>query len=489
MYQQTTNYKAIIKILGAIILITGIAMLVPLLYALLTGNAKDSRAFILVAPFAIVLGAVLTLSFKSTNAKFKTRDGYLVVALCWVIASLIGAFPYYFAEFANNFVDAFFESTSGFTTTGCTAVSDGVLSHSLILWKALSHWLGAMGILVFLLSVLPALGINGQFIAKAEAPGPIFEKMAVRLSDSTRILYFTYIVLTFAEFLLLVASPKMDAFNALVNSLGSISTGGLLVHPDGVAYYNSFYVEFIISIFCILSSVNFMLYHYLSKGNFAKILKDTELRLFLSLIASGVLICTIVLMISGKMGFTSAFRDSFFQVISMSTTTGYVRSPYTLWPTTCQLVLFFLMLIGGCCASTSGSIKVIRFAVMIKLVLRGTYKLVHPRSVVPIKINDTVVPSKIVSGMSEFILTYLAILLFSSIVVSLQGFDLETTIGTVLAMLSNTGAAFGVTLSAGNFAAYSSGLKLFLCLLMYTGRLELFTILVIFTRHFWNKSR
>ena len=489
MHQAISNYKAFMKIIGAIILITGIAMLVPLVYALAAGDTKDAQAFIRVAPASILLGLILTLGFKSTNAKFRIRDGYLVVALCWVAASLIGAFPYYYSEFTNDFIDAFLESTSGFTTTGCTAVKDGVLSHSLLLWKALSHWLGAMGILIFVLSILPALGINGQFIAKAEAPGPIFEKMAVRLSDSTKILYITYIVLTLLEFLLLVASPKVDAFDALVNSLGSISTGGLLVHTDGVAHYNSFYVEFVISIFCILSSVNFMLYHYLRSGKISKVFRDTELRLFLSLIGAGIVICTVVLMTVNDAKFTSAFRDSFFQVISMSTTTGYVRSPYTLWPTTCQLVLFTLMLIGGCSASTSGSIKVIRFAVMIKMILRGTYKHVHPRSVVPIRINDSIVPPKVVSGMSEFLLTYLAILLISSIVVSIQGLDFDTTVSTVLAMLSNTGAAFGITLSAGNFAAYSAGLKLYLCLLMYIGRLEIFTILVMFTRHFWNKKR
>ena len=489
MKQNIINYRATLKILGAIILITGLAMLVPWVYAVATGDAVCASAFRRSAPPAIILGVLLSLCFKSTNAKFKTRDGYMVVALCWMMASFIGSFPYFFSTFTDSFIDAFFESTSGFTTTGCTAVAQGVLPDSLLLWKAFSHWLGAMGILIFVLSILPALGINGQFIARAEAPGPVFEKMAVRLSDSTKILYITYIILSAAEFILLSISEKMNAFEALVNTLGSISTGGLLVHTSGISHYDSIYIEVVISMFCILASINFMLYHYIATGQIKRALKDTELRVFLLLMAIGIIVCTLGLYFHNDATFGKALRDSFFQVISMSTTTGYVRSPYVVWPVTCQMVLFALMLIGGCSASTSGSLKVVRFVVAFKLIARGSYKRVHPRSVVPVKMNDQVLPSQVVSRICGFILTYLAIFLFSGIVISLQGLDLETTLGTALAMLSNTGAAFGVTASAGNFAVYAPGLKLYLCLLMYIGRLEIYTILVLFTRHFWNKTR
>ena len=218
-------------------------------------------------------------------------------------------------------------------------------------------------------------------------------------------------------------------------------------------------------------------------------MRDLELRVFLFLIVVGITICTIGLVVYNDENWMQAFRDSFFQVISMSTTTGYVRSPYVIWPVTCQLVLFSLVLIGGCSGSTSGSIKVVRFIVMFKLIIRGSYKRIHPRAVVPIKLEGNVVSNQVISGISGFILTYLAIFLFSSIVLSIQGFDMESTMGTVLAMLSNTGAAFGVTASAGNFTAYAPLAKLFLCLLMYVGRLEIFTILVLFTRHFWNKTK
>ncbi len=489
MRQNILNYKAILKIMGAVILITGLAMLVPWIYATVIEDYNDAEAFSKSAPPAIVLGIILIVCFKSTNARFKTRDGYLVVALCWVVASFVGAFPYYISAFTDSFINAFFESTSGFTTTGCTAVNSGVLSDSLLLWKAMSHWLGGMGILVFLLSILPALGINGQFIAKAESPGPVFEKMAVRLSDSSKLLYISYILLTIAEFICLCFSSKMDVFEAIVNAMGSISTGGLLVHPEGVSYYNSFYVEVVISVFCVLASINFMLYHYLRLGQIRRVLRDLELRVFLFLIVVGITICTIGLVVYNDENWMQAFRDSFFQVISMSTTTGYVRSPYVIWPVTCQLVLFSLVLIGGCSGSTSGSIKVVRFIVMFKLIIRGSYKRIHPRAVVPIKLEGNVVSNQVISGISGFILTYLAIFLFSSIVLSIQGFDMESTMGTVLAMLSNTGAAFGVTASAGNFTAYAPLAKLFLCLLMYVGRLEIFTILVLFTRHFWNKTK
>ncbi|MBQ0078997.1 MAG: hypothetical protein KBS66_03765 [Eubacterium sp.] len=487
--QLNINYRAIIKILGAIIFIVGIAMIIPWVYAELTHNSFDAAAFRKSAPPSIIVGAFLMFHFKSTDAKFRTRDGYFVVALCWIVASFIGAFPYYFSTFTSSFVDAFFESASGFTTTGCTAVANGVLSNSLLLWKALSHWLGGMGILIFVLSILPALGVNGQFIARAEAPGIVFEKMAVRLSDSTRVLYTTYIALTVAEYIFLVVSPKVGWFDALVNSMGSISTGGLLVHPEGVSYYDSFYIEIVISIFCILASINFMLYNHIRSGHIRNVLKDVELRAFLIIIAGGIIISTLVLIQYSNESLYDAFRDSFFQIISMATTTGYVRSPYTIWPVTCQMILLMLMFIGGCGGSTSGSIKVIRIVVMLKLIVRGSYKRIHPRSVVPIRVGEQVIPAPVVSGISGFIMTYLAIFLASSIILGIQGLDMETTMGTALAMLSNTGAAFGVSTAAGCFAVYSPGLKLFLCLLMFIGRLEIFTMLVMFTRQFWGKSR
>jgi len=236
---------------------------------------------------------------RSERSKFRTREGYIVVASCWVIASLIGSFPYMISGFAPNFWDALFESTAGFTTTGCTAFNFDVMPNSLVLWKATGNWLGGMGILVFVISILPALGINGQFIVRAEAPGPVFEKMSVRMSDTAKILYLSYFSLSILEFLLLLFFSDMPAFDALINTMGSISTGGVAIYADGIMHYDSLFVELVISIFTILASVNFLLYHYAASGKWRYVLKDIELRYFLGLIAGGTLICTLAQFFSG----------------------------------------------------------------------------------------------------------------------------------------------------------------------------------------------
>lgn len=483
------NYKAIVRILGIIILILGLSMIIPWVYAECTGDISSSYAFRRCSPPAIIIGGAITVFIRAHKIKFRAREGYIVVASCWIVASIAGSFPYYLSGFTSSYIDAFFEATAGFTTTGCTAVATGILSRSLMLWKAISNWLGGMGILLFVISILPALGINGQMIARAETPGPVLRKMTVRMSDSAKILYITYLSFTIIEFILLMLSGKMPAFDAIINTMGSISTGGIIVHPTGIAYYNSVYVEVVISVFCILASVNFIMYHYLITGKFSFILKDIELRAFFIIIALATVLCTAGLMMNTDSSLSAALRDSFFQVVSMSTTAGYTRSPYIVWPSMCQMVLLMLMFIGGCAASTSGSIKVIRVLVMIKLIWRGCIKRVHPRSVVAVKLGNSAVSAPVVSGITTFILAYIMILMIASFVLSFQGLDLETTVTSALAMLSNTGSAFGEAASLGNFSLFHPPLKLFLSFLMIVGRLELFTIIILFTRNFWGRDR
>ena len=489
MYTPNLNYKAIVKILGIIILILGISMVIPWIYSEQTGDISASHAFRICSPCSIIFGTLTAVLIKSHKIKFRAREGYIVVAACWILASLIGAFPYYLSGFTDNYVDAFFEATSGFTTTGCTAVSGKLLSGGMLLWKAISNWVGGMGILLFVISILPALGINGQIIAKAETPGPVLRKMTVRMSDSAKILYITYISLTLIEITLLMLSGKMPFFDAVINSMGSISTGGVMVHPTGIAYYSSLYVEIVISSFCVLSSLNFVLYHYLITGKFSFFFKDIELRAFMIIMAVSTVLCTLSLMYVNGSSPGSALRDSFFQVVSMGTTAGYTRSPYMTWPSMCQLVLMILMFIGGCASSTSGSIKVVRVIIMIKLIWRGCIKRIHPRSVVAVKIGKRPVSAPVVSSISAFICTYMVIFLVSSFILSFQGLDLESTITSALAMLSNTGSAFGETASLGNFSAFHPVLKVYLSGLMIIGRLELFTIIILFSKTFWGRDR
>ena len=443
-HSAALNYKAIVRILGTILFIIGISMIIPWLYAEFAKEPESARAFRICAPITAVFGLLIMVTIKNHTVKFRSREGYLVVALCWLIASIAGAFPYYISGHAGNFLDAIFESTAGFTTTGCTSINAEYTEQSLVLWKAISHWLGGMGILVFVISILPALGINGQYIARAESPGPVLEKMTVRMSDSAKILYLTYFTFTALEFILLMLSGKMPGF---------------------------------------------VLYHYLITGKPGYLFKDIELRVYLCIIAIAVCICTVSLVFVDGLAPGSALRESFFQVVSMATTTGYVRDTNILWPATCQIIMIALLFIGGCSASTAGSIKVVRIIVMMKLIWRGCIKRIHPRSVVAVKLGDSSMSVSLVTGITTFIFTYLGVFFISAVILSLQGLDMETTFTTTLAMLSNTGIAFGETSSIINFSFFHPLLKLYLSALMIIGRLELFTILILFTRNFWGRAR
>lgn len=488
METKVTNYRAIFRILGIIILIIGIAELFPWIYAEVMGDHDVAVAFRICAPFTIAIGLLLCIFIRTGRSRFGAREGYLVVALCWIVASLMGAFPYLLSGYFDNYIDAFFESSSGFTTTGCTVAARGMTNHALMLWKAISHWLGGMGILVFVISLLPALGINGQIIARAEMPGPVLQKTTVRMSDSAKALYLTYISFTVIEFLLLMLSGKMPLYDGVITTLGSISTGGLLVHPQGIAYYGSVYIEIVISVFCMLAAVNFVLYHYILTGKFSYFVKDLELRAYAIIIAGSTIICTAGLIWFRGEEFGPALRDSFFQVVSFATTAGYTRTPYLFWPTMCQVVLLVIMFIGGCSASTAGSMKVIRVLVMLKMIARGCTRRTHPRSVVAVKLGNGSVSAPVVSSITVFLFTFIGLFLFSGLVLSLQGLDMETSFTSTLCMLSNTGASFGYGASMGNFSFFHPGLKLYLSILMIVGRLELFTIIILFTRNFWRRG-
>ncbi len=484
------NYQLIARIMGFLMLIMGIAMLPSVLCAYIYDETACLRSLAVVSVFCMFFGAGITIAVQPERSKFRTREGYMVVAACWVMASLIGTFPYLLSGFAPTFIDALFESTAGFTTTGCTAMNYDMMPNSLTLWKATGNWLGGMGILVFVISILPALGINGQFIVRAEAPGPVFEKTAVRMSDTAKILYISYITLSLIEFCLLFFSKSMPAFDALINTMGSISTGGVGLYSDGIAHYNSLFVELVISVFTILASINFLLYHYAASGKWYYVLRDIELRYFLILIAGGTAICTFGQYFSGQTEtFGAALRSSFFQVTSVSTTSGYVGADYILWPAVCQVVLITLMFIGGCAASTSGSVKVIRVMILFRMVRRAFSKMLHPRQVVAIKVGEKATPAHVVSEIAVFILLYALTFLGGSLLLALENMDMASTLSTTLSMLSNTGIGFGEGISAGNYSMFSDPSKVILCLLMIIGRLELFPILILFTRNFWGKDR
>jgi len=481
------NWKLLAKILSFIVMIIGLSMLPALISAYIYDDMFTVKAFLIPAAISIIGGGICNKLIAPKNMTLRLRDGYLVVALCWILASLIGAFPYYISAGNTGMIDAIFESVSGFTTTGCTVAAIDALPKSLLFWKAITHWLGGMGILVFVIAILPALGIGGQTIARVETPGPTFEKVATKTSDSTKLLYLTYIVFTIIEFLLLWLGSDMGAFDALINTMGSISTGGLFAHTEGIGYYDSVYVEFVISIFCFLGSVSFAIYFLVIRGRWKEAVKDVELRVY-----SAIIIVATILMASNLYytetynTFASAIRHSSFQIISFVSTAGYAIADYTAWPPFSQSILFILMFVGGCGASTCGGMKVMRVIVSFKLIARMFFKRLHPNGVIAVVVGGKAIPAQVVSKTSSFMVLYILVFIVSVFILSLQNLDFETTIGYAAGALGNTGLGFGELGSTGNFDIFGPPMRLYFCFMMLMGRLELFALLIIFTPAFWK---
>jgi len=483
------NYRVIIKALGFIIGINGTAMIPSFLCALYFHENKAAIALGICSSVSLMIGLLMYRFSRQKKRSLSVRDGYLIVSASWILCSLIGAFPYVLSGEIPNFINALFESVSGYTTTGATVVSDWKFSHGILLWQATTNWLGGMAILMFIISVLPMFGMGGQRVAYAEASWSSYTKTSPRISDLSKTIFMIYIALSVAAFLLLSFS-SMNNFEALINGLGSVSTAGMLLHPGGIEYYGSFYIESIISLFTILASVNFVMYLYLIQGNFRNIKENVELRIFLIIIFGITFIIGLDLFNAGNYPtLLESFRHAFFQVTSLATTSGYTIGNPNTWPVFSKALLFSLFFIGGCAASTSGSIKVIRIIVMFKLISRGFVKRLHSHAISSVKMGKKNIPSPMVSSVAAFICLYGATYLIAALVLSLQNLDFETTLSAAAALLANTGFGFG-ELVYGNFDVFTNpALKGFMCLIMLIGRLELFSIFLLFFPSFWNTDK
>lgn len=484
------NYHIMIKVVGIITATIGVLMVPSLIVSLVYGEDSVVKAFLMSIVPAVIVGVLIIIKMKPLSSSLKLRDGYLIVAASWILVSIIGAFPYMLSGILPSFIDAFFESVAGFTTTSSTIIDElSAIPKGLIFWRSFCHWLGGMGVLILVISILPALGIGGQRIANAEAPWPTLTKISNRMTDSAKILYIMYISFTIVEIILLMLGG-MDIFDALIHAFGSMGTGGSSNYQDGVAHFNSLYIELVIVIFSILASINFTLYNNFIRGHWKEFFRDSELRVFLITLGSAIILMMLVLRINGTYdSLGESLRYSIFHSTSFMSTSGYSTTNYTLWPTFCQIILFGLMLIGGCSASTCGSIKVIRIMVLFKLIIRGLYRRLHPNSVVPVKVGGKALSSETVSRISSFLILYFMILIFSSLVLSLDNHDLITTISAAASTLSNTGMGFGLLGPEETFSIFSTPMRLFLSILMIAGRLELFTIMLLFTPSFWNSDR
>lgn len=480
------NYGVVLKVLGSLLMIESLLMVPSYLIALYTGGT-DKMAFLITIAITMAIGFAMNFKRK-IKTQISARDGIAIVALGWLLVSLFGAIPLYMGGSTETYIDAVFETVSGFTTTGATILSEvESLPMGTIFWRSFTHWVGGMGILVFTLALLPALGIGGFQIFKAESPGPVAGKIAPRLRDTAKILYTTYFAITVLQVVLLMLGG-MDLFNSLVHTFGTVGTGGFSSKNSSIGYYNSSYIHLVIGFFMMFSGVNFSLYYGLYKGRGRDLLKDEEFRLYIGIITVSVIAIAINLFMTSYQRLGIAFRDSFFQVSSIITTTGYATADFDLWPSFSKGILFMLMFVGGCAGSTSGGMKVIRILIWLKLIKREVGKLFHPRAVLPIKVNGKVVPNETIAGINSFIALYLVIFVISSLLVTLEGVDLISAGTSVAATLSNIGPGLELVGPTKNFGGFAQITKVLFIFLMLLGRLEMFTIIALLAPRAWKKE-
>lgn len=480
------NYSIVLRVLGNILIVESMLMTPSLFIAMYSGG-PDKIPFLITIFITGLLGLLLSrIDRKDDN--IGAKEGLTIVALGWIVISILGAFPLYLAGSTPTYIDALFEIVSGFTTTGSTVISDvESLPLGILFWRSFTHWIGGMGILVFTLALLPTLGIGGFQILKAESPGPVTSKIAPRIKDTAKILYTTYIGITLLEVILLKFGG-MSLFESFFYTFATVGTGGFATKNTSVGWYNSTYIYLVIGFFMLFSGVNFSMYYAMFKGKWKEIFKNEELRLYLIIIIVSISAITLNLYFTDYHTIFDSIKHSFFQVISIITTTGFSSTDFDLWPSFSKGILFLLMFIGGSAGSTAGGMKVIRILVVLKLIKRNILKIFHPRAVIPVKINKKVLPTETIEGINSFLGLYIILFVLSTIIVSLEGVDLVTASSTVAATLGNIGPGFGGVGATQTFGAYSGITKLFLSLLMLLGRLELFTIIALLVPRNWRKE-
>lgn len=479
------NTKMVRYILCRMLGVEAALLLVPVLVAVIY---QEKCGIVFLIPIVILCLLFWVVGRKRPeHGQIYGKEGMVIVALAWILWSLFGAMPFTFSGYIPSYVDAFFETVSGFTTTGSSIIPDvEVLPHCLLFWRSFTHWIGGMGVLVFVLVVTSLDRKNSMYLMRAEVPGPEKDKLVPKAMSTARILYGMYLILTVIEMVFLVIGG-MNLFDSMIFSFGSAGTGGFSNYADSVAHFNSAYIDGVITVFCALFGVNFALFYFMILGDFKSILKNEELRTYILLIASA----TAAIMLNIHSLYPTigkSFRYAVFQVVTVITTTGYATADFAQWPMFSKAVLMMLMVIGACASSTGGGIKVSRLLVGMKCVKREIVQLAHPKSVGIIRIGGKKVSSDVLRTIYIYFIAYVGILIGSVVLVSLDNFDFETTFSAVLTTLGNVGPGMAQVGPMGNFAEFSPLSKLILCFDMLAGRLEIFPFLVLFTAPAWRRK-
>jgi trk system potassium uptake protein TrkH len=482
------RWPFILHILGSLIICIGLCMIIPIGFSL---YYRDGSGLPLLysAVITIGVGLLLYLAFRSSRAKgaISNREGMAITTVGWVTVCIFGGLPFYFSGVLPHLVDCIFETTSGFTTTGASVIRNvEIVAPGILFWRSLTHWLGGLGIVVLGLAILPFLGVGGMQLYKAEVPGPVVDKLKPRLKDTAMILWKVYVIFTIAETIMLLLGG-MTLLDALCHTFGTLATGGFSTKNASIGYYHSVYIDTVVTIFMLIGGINFSLHFQLFRGKPLAMWRDPEFRFFMGF----WLLLTLIIAIDcfGKTygSFWKALQYASFTVASITTTTGFATGNFELWPPLSLCLLLLCMVVGASVGSTGGAVKCMRIMVVLKHGYRELIRLIHPRAVVRLKLADQAVPPEVFDGIAGFIFLYLGLAAISMFLVAAAGVDLVTTFSAVLACIGNVGPGLGEVGPMDNYAGLPTFAKWVLTLDMLLGRLEIYTVIILFVPRFYKK--
>lgn len=471
--------------IGQIIKLEAVLLVLPLAVSIIY-RERCALSFLITALASLFVGFAVTLISKPGNRLIYAKEGFVIVALAWLALSAIGAVPFVLSGEVRSYADAFFETVSGFTTTGASVLTDiEGMSHGLLFWRSFTHWVGGMGVLVFIMAIIPSVCDRSIHILRAEMPGPVMGKLVPKLKQTAKILYLIYIVMTVLEMILLLCGG-MSLFDSALHSFATAGTGGFGIKGDSIASYSP-YLQWVIAAFMFLFGINFNIYYLLLVRRFRSVLKSTETWCYIAICLISVSIITgNIYSIYGNL--PDSVRASAFQVASLVTTTGFSTADFNLWPGLSKGILFILMFIGGCAGSTAGGLKVSRVVMMIKMIRREFMKMIHPRSVSAVRIEGKKVDDTTLNGVNVYFALYMVIYFAVFLLLCLEPFDFETNFTAVAACYNNIGPGFGAVGPMGSFSGYSAFSKIVLSATMLLGRLEIYPLLFALIPSTWTKK-
>ena len=483
------NYKMMGRFTAQMLLIEGIFLIPALLISLFLGESAAAYGFAVTLGLIALVGGPMYFFCRDAKSAFYATDGMVCVAVSWLVLSLVGAIPFYVSEAIPSYIDALFETVSGFTTTGTSILPEVEhMAKGLMYWRSFTHWVGGMGVLVFLLAIAPSKGNEQGFtmhLLRAESPGPSVGKLVPKMRKTAAILYFLYIILTVLDFLFLIVGG-MPVFDAVCTAFGTAGTGGFGIKNDSIASYSP-YLQNVTTVFMLLFGVNFSCYYLLTQRQIKNVLKDEELRLYVLIVLGSI---GLIVWNLGDFYPTleETVRHAAFQVSSIITTTGFATTDFDLWPSFSKTILLCLMVIGACAGSTGGGLKVARVLLLFKSLKRNIAQMLHPRKVQVIRNNGSVVSERIVANTNAYLCAYVVLMFGSFVLISLDGYSVGTNFSAVLSCLNNIGPGMELVGPTCNFSIFSAFSKLVLILDMLLGRLEIFPILVLFSLQTWKNT-